>query len=163
MDYPPPSFGEAVTLDLNPPPIRIPPPLPPRPPLVTAPNTIIQAVPTNAIAAVPEPANAIEAMPDSESLVQSKKCNEAPWPTVIVALVGVGLVIYTGVAPDIDSNVRIFGLVLLLLWTILWGILLWVLWHECHQTVAWWLLILPIAVMLIFFVLIIILKLGISP
>jgi hypothetical protein len=94
--------------------------------------------------------------------IPNKKCTEAPWPTIIIAIVGVGLVIYTGVAPDIEPNLRVFGLVLMLLWTILWAILLWVLWHECHQVVAWWLLILPIAVMLIFFILIIILKFGIN-
>lgn len=89
-------------------------------------------------------------------------CNrrEAPWPTIIISVVGAVFVIYSAVAPNISSDRRIFGSIMLALWTIVWALILWVLWRECHRAAAWWLILVPLAVMILFFVLIIILNIG---
>jgi hypothetical protein len=84
----------------------------------------------------------------------------APWPVIIVAIVGGVLVIYTAVAPGVSTDRRAFGAILLGLWTLAWALILWVIWRECHHPAAWWLLLVPIALMTLFFVLIIILDLG---
>ena len=84
----------------------------------------------------------------------------APWPTIIISILGAVLIIYTAVAPNLDSNRRIFGVVLLILWTLIWALLLWVIWRECRQATSWWLLLIPVIAMILFFVLIIVLNLG---
>jgi hypothetical protein len=74
--------------------------------------------------------------------------------------VGAGLTIYTAVAPGVSSERRAFGAILLLLWTLAWSLILWVIWKECHHPAAWWLVLVPLVLMILFFVLIIILDLG---
>lgn len=85
-----------------------------------------------------------------------------PWPTIIMSVLGAIVIIYTAVAPNVDENRRIFGVVFLLLWTLIWAILLWVLWRECHRSASWWLLLIPVIAMALFFVLIIVMNVGSS-
>ena len=84
------------------------------------------------------------------------------WPAIILALIGGILVVYTAIAPGVDTNARIFGIVLLTLWTIMWALILWVLWRGCRRSISWWLLLIPLIVMGLFFVLIIIMNMGSS-
>ena len=92
----------------------------------------------------------------------SCKINESPWPTIIISVLGAIIIIYTAVAPNVDNNRRIFGIVLIALWTAIWALILWVLWRECHRSASWWLLLIPVILMAIFFILIIILNVGSS-
>lgn len=85
-----------------------------------------------------------------------------PWPSIIVSVVGAAIVIYAAVAPNIDDNRRIFGVVLITLWTIAWALILWVLWRECHHATSWWMLFIPIIAMVLFFVVVIVLNIGSS-
>lgn len=85
-----------------------------------------------------------------------------PWPTIIISVLGAIVIIYTAVAPNVDENRRVFGVVFLLLWTLIWAILLWVLWRECHRSASWWLLLIPVIAMALFFVLIIVMNVGSS-
>lgn len=83
-----------------------------------------------------------------------------PWPMIIISILGIALLIYTAVAPDIDSSRRSFGVVLIILWTLLWALLLWVLWKENQRAAAWWLLLISSVSILLFFILIIVMNLG---
>ena len=83
-----------------------------------------------------------------------------PWPTIIVSVLGAIVVIYTAVAPQISTDRRILGIVMITLWTIVWALILWALWKEHHIEATWWLLIIPVAIMALFFVLIILMDLG---
>lgn len=85
---------------------------------------------------------------------------EVPWPMIIVSVVGGGLTIYTAVAPGVSSERRTFGAILLALWTIAWALILWVIWKDCHHPAAWWLVLVPLTLAILFFVLIIVLDLG---
>lgn len=86
--------------------------------------------------------------------------DEIPWPTIIVIIIGGTLVIYTAIGPNLNDNRRLFGVVLITLWTIVWALILWVLWKKCHKAPSWWLLLIPVGIMVLFFVLIIILNIG---
>ena len=86
----------------------------------------------------------------------------SPWPTIIISVLGAIVIIYTAVAPNVDENRRIFGVVFILLWTLIWAILLWVLWREYHRSASWWLLLVPVIAMALFFVLIIVMNVGSS-
>lgn len=120
---------------------------------------VVQAVPTSVVHVTPTvqtSANVIYTQPVGPS------CNlsATPWPVIIISMVGAIFTVYTAVAPNIDSNRRVFGVVLLILWTVIWALLLWVLWRECRQSTSWWLLLIPLTAMILFLVLIIILNLG---
>ena len=86
--------------------------------------------------------------------------HEAPWPTIIISVIGAIIIVYTAVAPNVNNDRRIFGIVLMTLWTIVWALILWVLWKECHRAATWWLLIVPVTIMALFFILIIIMNIG---
>jgi hypothetical protein len=86
--------------------------------------------------------------------------NVTAWPSIIIILIGVILVMYVAIAPGVNSNNRVFGVVLLTLWTAMWSIILWVLWRECHQSIAWWLLLIPFIMMILFTVIIVIMNMG---
>jgi hypothetical protein len=85
-----------------------------------------------------------------------------PWPLIITAIVGGIVIIYSSIAPNISNNLRIFSIILILLWTIKWCLILWVLWKENHIALSWWMLLFPIVMDILFLVLILILKLGIN-
>jgi hypothetical protein len=83
-----------------------------------------------------------------------------PWPTIIISAIGAGLLMYTAVGQNIPQDRRIFGIVMIILWTLLWALILWVLWREYHIAAAWWLLVIGVAIIVIFFVIVIALNLG---
>jgi len=83
-----------------------------------------------------------------------------PWPTIIISVLGAMVVIYIAIAPNVNDDRRLFGVVLLALWTAVWALILWVLWKECHRSATWWLLLIPVIMMALFFVVIIILNIG---
>jgi len=83
-----------------------------------------------------------------------------PWPSIIIGILGAIVVIYTAVAPKVSTDRRLFGVVLMTLWTIVWALILWVLWKECHRSASWWLLLIAVIIMAIFFILIIIMNIG---
>jgi len=85
-----------------------------------------------------------------------------PWPLIIAAIVGGIVIIYSAAAPNISNNLRIFSIVLILIWTIKWVLILWVLWKENHIALSWYMLLFPIVMDILFLVLVIILKLGVN-
>jgi hypothetical protein len=89
-------------------------------------------------------------------------CNVSgvPWQMIISILIGVGLILYTALLATIAPARRNFSVLMLILWTLLWAILLWVLWGHCENATAWWLLIFSTLVTLTFFILIVALNLG---
>ena len=88
-----------------------------------------------------------------KSNIEKKKL--VPWPIIIVGIIGIIIIIYIGIGPNITSNKRIFGITLLILWTLIWCLLLWVLWNENYYLLTWWLMIIPIITIIVFFVVII--------
>lgn len=105
----------------------------------------------------PEDITCVKSKDGSQVLCQY---NRPPWPTIIIAGIGAGLLMYTAVGQGIPQDRRIFGIVMILLWTLLWALLAWVLWRECHVAGAWWLLIIGVAILVLFFVIVIALNLG---
>lgn len=94
--------------------------------------------------------------------VEEEMCNRnvVPWPIIIVAILGVGIVIYTGAAQNVIEGRRIFGVVLILLWTIMWCLILWGLWKYCYYRIMWWVSLVPVIMMVLFFILVIVLNIG---
>ena len=88
------------------------------------------------------------------------KDNTTPWPSIIIGIVGAIIVIYTIIAPGVPGDRRIFGTIMMALWTAVWALILWVLWRECKKAATWWLLLIPVIIMAIFFILIIALNVG---
>ena len=88
------------------------------------------------------------------------RVNQPPWPTIIISILGAIIIIYTAIAPNVNNDRRVFGIVLIMLWTIVWALILWVLWKECHKASSWWILLIPVSIMIFFFVVIIILNIG---
>ncbi len=101
--------------------------------------------------------NAIPTCKDQKTSYKPKESG-APWQMIILAIVGSVFLIYTAVAPNINSNRRIFGIIMILLWTILFSIILWILWRDGLNNVAWLLSIVPISLLVLFFVMIIVLN-----
>lgn len=83
-----------------------------------------------------------------------------PWPSIVMIIIGLVLVIYALVDSSIDNDRRVLGIILIILWTALWALLLWVLWKNGRRATAWWLLLIPSISIIIFFVLVLILNLG---
>jgi len=84
------------------------------------------------------------------------------WSSIVILILGAVVVIYSAVAPGVDQSRRIFGVVMMLLWSILWALILWVLWKNGKRDTSWILLIIPVTIMLIFFVFILIMNIGTS-
>jgi len=82
------------------------------------------------------------------------------WPSIIIIIIGIVLVIYAAVDPSIDNNRRVLGIILIVLWTALWALLLWVLWRNGRRVTAWWLLLIPSISIIVFFVLVLTMNLG---
>ena len=83
-----------------------------------------------------------------------------PWPTIIILVMGSIIVIYAAVGPGVDVNRRFFGIVLSALWSLMWSLILYVLWRNTLGREAWWLLLIPVSSLLLFFILIIIFNAG---
>lgn len=88
------------------------------------------------------------------------KTHRTPWPSIIISIIGGIVVIYIAIAPGISSGRRIVGIVLMFLWALVWALILWVMWKDCHHAISWWLLLIPVVIMSLFFVLIILMNLG---
>jgi len=86
--------------------------------------------------------------------------NMTPWPTIIISILGAIVVIYSAIAPNVNESRRVFSIVLMILWTLIWALILWVLWRECHRAASWWLLLVPITIIVIFFIVIVVLNMG---
>lgn len=157
----PTSFGDDVVFDANSPSnieYKVDPnPLPSSPPLIS-PSTSVDYVEETPMRIIPQ------GITNTSAVIVGPSCYmyEPPWPTIIISVLGAIVVIYTAIAPNVDENRRVFGVILMLLWTAVWAIILWVLWRECHRSASWWLLLIPVILMAIFFVVIIILNLGSS-
>ena len=98
---------------------------------------------------------------DQETIYNSEKTvnlkHQIPWPAIIVGIIGIILSVYTLVGP-VFENRKLFGFTLIILWTLLWFIILWKLWSLDKYVNTWWLLLLPVTIMILFFVLIILLN-----
>jgi len=101
-------------------------------------------------------------VPEKSKIIIEPEChiNQPPWPTIIISVLGAIIIIYTAIAPNVNNDRRVFGFVLIMLWTIVWALILWVLWKECHKASSWWILLIPVSIMILFFVVIIILNIG---
>lgn len=89
--------------------------------------------------------------------------NYMSWPALIILILGFIIVVYIAVGPNIAHDRRLFGIILISLWTILWFIILWIVWSEyksANKAKAWWLLFIPIITILMFFILIILMDFG---
>jgi hypothetical protein len=83
---------------------------------------------------------------------------DPPWAAIIMLIFGGILLIYTAMGSNINTNVKIFGIIMVLLWSLLWSILLYLLWKDNFVTSTWWMLVIGVSVLTFFFVLIIILN-----
>lgn len=98
---------------------------------------------------------------EPQSDMEMDKTKDAvPWPTIIISIFGAVLIVYTAVAPNIMTNKRVFGIVMIGLWTLLWALLLWVLWRDKYYGISWWMTLVPVTVILLFFILVIVLNIG---
>ena len=93
-------------------------------------------------------------------VLESHMSYSIPWPTIIISILGAITVIYTAIAPGVNQHRRFFGALFLALWTIMWGIILWVIWKDYHQSRSWWLLLFSVIIMAFFFIFIIVMNLG---
>jgi hypothetical protein len=87
---------------------------------------------------------------------------EPPWAAIIMLIFGGILLIYTAMGTNINTNVKIFGIIMILLWTLLWAFLLYLLWKDNFITSTWWMLVIGFSVLTFFFLLIIILNVDTS-
>ena len=85
---------------------------------------------------------------------------KVPWQSIIVLLFGAVIVIYAAVAPNVQTTRRVFSVVMMLLWSILWALVLWLTWKDGKEVSAWLLMIIPITLMIIYFVLILIMNID---
>jgi hypothetical protein len=92
-------------------------------------------------------------------IIKQKINNTAPWPAIILAIIGIAAAVYSGFAPNISSNRRIFAAVTLAVWTLVWCILLWIIWKYNYVDAAWYLLLLSVIFLAAFFIVIVALNL----
>lgn len=93
--------------------------------------------------AVAKPDAAMAAAKRNETVTKTIN-SQIPWPAVIMAIVGILALVFVGLLPRLSLTYRIIAIVLTLIWSIIWIIVLWILWRYSQRTVAWILLLLPI-------------------
>lgn len=102
----------------------------------------------------------ISCVKDIEQISCVKECkdnrNNPPWPVIIMAIVGFALVIYTCIGPNMNNHLIVFGALFIFLWTLMWCIILWVMWKARQYTETWGLLILPLVLVFLFFMIILV-------
>ena len=81
-----------------------------------------------------------------------------PWPSIIILLLGAFVVIYSAAIPNIQTNQRLFGILVAIIWSVIWAVLLWVLWKDNLRRMSWFLLLLSTTLLFIFFIVIIVLN-----
>ena len=95
----------------------------------------------------------------SDLIEKDKDCQlNPPWAMIIMMITGGILLVYTTLGENIDSNVKIFGILMIVLWTLMWSFILYLLWKDNYITSTWWMLVLGISALIFFFILIIILN-----
>lgn len=82
----------------------------------------------------------------------SKDHKNTPWPPIIVIIFGIILIIYSLLGIETKENIRIFGAILIVLWTALTAIISWNLWIYNDKIGSWWFTVIALAVFLIFFI-----------
>lgn len=80
-------------------------------------------------------------------------------PVIIVACLGGAFTIYAAVGPNIPQTIRIFSILVLLLWTILWSLILYVLHKDKYIETSYWMLFLALIPLIYFFIVVVILQL----
>jgi len=96
---------------------------------------------------------------NSDSDIEIKYSKDSvPWPSIIMLIFGGIIVLFTIAGPNIPSDIKILGVMLVVLWSLLWTLILWLLWIQYTEAISWWLSILPIIIIILFFVLIILLN-----
>jgi hypothetical protein len=78
-----------------------------------------------------------------------------PWPSVIITVLGIIVVIYTLFAPNITTYTRIYIAITLVIWTIVFALILWWLYRWNFYAAAWWVLLISVVVAAVFFVVLI--------
>jgi len=86
--------------------------------------------------------------------------NSIPWPSILIIIIGFSLCIYTGIAPTINSDRRIFGVIIIFLWSILFSLICYVFWENRLYSTSWLISLIPLFILSLFFILIILLNLG---
>jgi len=88
---------------------------------------------------------------------QNIKCKlNPPWASIIMSVYGVILLLCTAMGIGIDTNVKIFGILMIILWTSTWSIILYLLWKDNIINSTWWMLIIGTSVLTLFYYLIVV-------
>lgn len=82
------------------------------------------------------------------------------WPALIIGIIGLILFIWTLVDGNIDPNRKVFGCLMIFLWTIVWVLILILLWLKMAYGITWWLLVVSAVVIITFFVVIVFINVG---
>lgn len=96
-------------------------------------------------------------------VVEIKRTSVVPkvsWQAILVLVLGAIIVIYSAVAPGVQDTRRVFSAVMMALWAALWALVLWLLWRDGKGTVAWLLTLVPVALMIVFFVFVILMNID---
>jgi hypothetical protein len=91
--------------------------------------------------------------------IQSKNMNcklNPPWASIIMSIFGSILLLCTALGVGIDTNVKIFGILMILLWTLTWSIILYLLWKDNFINSTWWMLVIGTSVLTLFYCLIVV-------
>lgn len=102
-----------------------------------------------------------EAPPDISNMKKIKEpFPKVCWQSIIVFILGAVIIIYAAAAPNVEETKRVFSIVMMLLWSILWGLVLWIFWRDGKLLTSWLVMIVPIVLMILFFVLAVILNID---
>lgn len=82
------------------------------------------------------------------------------WPSVVILLLGAVLSLYAALTSDISEDIRGFAVAILALWCAMWAMILYVLWKSEREEKTWFLAIVPVAIALVFFILIVLFDFG---
>jgi hypothetical protein len=94
----------------------------------------------------------------SSTIVKSKP--RICWQALAILVFGAFIVIYAAVAPGVQTNRRVFSIVMMLLWAILWALILWITWKDSSNLVVWLLFLIPLSLMIVFFILVIVMNID---
>ena len=81
-----------------------------------------------------------------------------PWPSIIIAILGLAFILYTLIVRNISNNLRIFAFIMIFLWSVIWIIILWVLWRDQKYNMAWGILLVPTISLTIFFIFVVVMN-----
>jgi len=87
----------------------------------------------------------------------------ACWPVIIFVIFAIILMVWILFTPKMESSTKSWSFFTVLIWTIIWGSILWFFCSAGQHAIAWFLLLLPLAIAIFWFIAVVLASATTSP